>query len=83
MSLVEEHDALGLAELVRSGEVSAHELLDQAVASIEATNPALNAVVAVFEDEARRAIDRGLPPGPFHGVPFAIKDLWANVAAAW
>ena len=80
MSLVGEHDALGLAELVRSGEVSARELLDQAVASIEATNPSLNAVVAVFEDEARRAIDRGLPPGPFHGVPFAIKDLWANVA---
>jgi len=80
VSLVGEHDALGLAELVRSGEVSARELLDQAVASIEATNPSLNAVVAVFEDEARRAIDRGLPPGPFHGVPFAIKDLWANVA---
>ena len=80
MNLAGEHDALGLAELVRSGEVSAHELLDQALASIEATNPSLNAVVAVFEDEARRAIDQGLPPGPFHGVPFAIKDLWANVA---
>lgn len=80
MNLAGEHDALGLAELVRSGEVSAHELLDQALASIEATNPPLNAVVAVFEDEARRAIDHGLPSGPFHGVPFAIKDLWANVA---
>ncbi|HWF23748.1 MAG TPA: amidase, partial [Acidimicrobiales bacterium] len=80
MNLVGEHDALGLAELVRSGEVSAHELLDQALASIEATNPSLNAVVAVYEDEARRAIEQGLPPGPFRGVPFAIKDLWANVA---
>lgn len=76
MSLVAEHDALGLAELVRSGEVSAHQLLDQVMASIEATNPPLNAVVTVFEDEARRAIDQGLPPGPFHGVPFAVKDLW-------
>jgi amidase len=80
VSLVAEHDALGLAELVRSGEVSAHELLDQAVASIGAINPSLNAVVAMFEDEAHQAIDQGLPPGPFHGVPFAIKDLWANVA---
>jgi Asp-tRNA(Asn)/Glu-tRNA(Gln) amidotransferase A subunit family amidase len=80
VSLVAEHDALGLAELVRSGEVSAHQLLDQVMASIEATNPPLNAVVTVFEDEARRAIDQGLPPGPFHGVPFAVKDLWADVA---
>ncbi|HXA34435.1 MAG TPA: amidase, partial [Acidimicrobiales bacterium] len=82
MSLVAEHDGLGLAELVRSGEVTAHQLLDQAMASIETTNPSLNAVVIVFEDEARRAIDAGLPPGPFHGVPFAVKDLWANVAGS-
>ncbi len=80
MNLVGQHDALGLAELVGGGEVSAHELLDQALASIESTNPTVNAVVTVFEDQARRAIDDGLPPGPFRGVPFAIKDLWANVA---
>lgn len=80
MNLVETHDALGLAELVRSGEVSAHDLLDQALSSIEAVNPAVNAVTALFEDRARRAIDAGLPPGPFRGVPFAIKDLWTNVA---
>ena len=80
MNLVGQHDALGLAELVRSGDVSAHELLDQAMASIEAVNPAVNAVTTRFEDRARRAIDAGLPPGPFRGVPFAIKDLWTNVA---
>ena len=80
MTLVGQHDALGLAELVRSGEVSAHELLDQAMASIEAANTAVNAVTAVFEDQGRQAIDAGLPPGPFRGVPFPIKDLWTNVA---
>jgi amidase len=80
VNLVDDHDALGLAELVRSGTISAHELLDQAMASIGSANPAVNAVVATFEDDARAAIDQGLPTGPFTGVPFAIKDLWANVA---
>jgi amidase len=80
MNLVDDHDALGLAELVRSGAVSAHELLDQALASIASTNPAVNAMVTTFEDHARGAIDHGLPAGPFTGVPFAVKDLWAHVA---
>src|ERR1700730_33477 len=74
------HDALGLAELVRSGGVTPHELLDAALACVEAANPSVNAVVAVFEDEARRAIDAGLPDGPFTGVPFVLKDLWTRVA---
>ncbi|HEX4245542.1 MAG TPA: amidase [Acidimicrobiales bacterium] len=80
VNLAAQHDALGLAELVGVGEVSAHELLDQALASIEAVNPTVNAVTTLFEDQARRAIDRGLPDGPFRGVPVAIKDLWTQVA---
>jgi len=39
------HDGLGLAALVRSGTVSAAELLETALARIEAHNPALNAVI--------------------------------------
>jgi amidase/6-aminohexanoate-cyclic-dimer hydrolase len=69
------HDATGLAALVAAGEVSAGELLDEALARTAALNPALNAVVLVQEDAARRAIARGLPEGPFRGVPFLIKDL--------
>ena len=76
------HDALGLAELVRSGGATPHELLDAALACVEAANPSVNAVVAVFEDEARQAIDAGLPDGPFTGVPFVLKDLWTRVAGA-
>ena len=40
-----QYDGLGLAELVRKGDVSAAELLDTAMAIIEARNPAINAVV--------------------------------------
>jgi amidase len=73
-------DGLGLAELVAGGQVTAHELLDAAMDAIADRNPTVNAVVNLFDDQARMAIDRGLPDGPFRGVPFAIKDLWANVA---
>jgi amidase len=68
-------DATALADLVARREVSPGELLDAALAAVEARNPALNAVVLIQEGVARKAIADGLPPGPFRGVPFLIKDL--------
>ena len=68
-------DATALAGLVAAGEVTPTELLDAALAAVEARNPALNAVVLMQEGVARQAIADGLPPGPFRGVPFLIKDL--------
>jgi amidase len=68
-------DATELAGLVASGAVSPSELLDAALAAVETRNPALNAVVLIQEGVARKAIADGLPPGPFRGVPFLIKDL--------
>lgn len=68
-------DASELAERVAKGEVSPTELLDAALAAVEARNPALNAVVLVQEGVARKAIADGLPRGPFRGVPFLLKDL--------
>ena len=68
-------DATELAGLVAKGEVSPDELLDAALAAVSLRNPALNAVVLVQEDVARRAIAEGLPRGPFRGVPFLLKDL--------
>jgi amidase len=68
-------DATELAGLVARGEVSPTELLDAALAAVDQRNPALNAVVLIQEGVARKAIADGLPPGPFRGVPFLIKDL--------
>lgn len=70
-----QHDATGLAALVRTGQVTAHELLDVALERVAATDEAIAAVVHVQEGVARRAIDAGLPDGPFTGVPFLLKDL--------
>jgi len=71
----ESYDALGLADLVRKREVGAHELLDAAIERIEARDGKIAAIVHRMDDKARRAIDAGLPSGPFTGVPFSLKDL--------
>ena len=68
-------DATELAGMVARGEVTPTELLDAALAAVDQRNPALNAVVLVQEGAARQAIAQGLPPGPFRGVPFLLKDL--------
>jgi amidase len=68
-------DATALAARVAGGEVTPTELLEAALAKVAAVNPALNAVVLLQEDAARRHIAEGLPQGPFRGVPFLLKDL--------
>ncbi len=68
-------DATALAKMVAEGEVTAGELLTAALAGVAARNPAINAVVLVQEEAARRAISTGLPRGPFRGVPTLLKDL--------
>ena len=69
------HDALGLAELVRSRQVTAGELLDVALQRTADTDQQIAAVVYIQIEQARSAIAAGLPDGPFTGVPFLIKDL--------
>ena len=74
------HDALGLAALVRQRKVSPTELLDAAIARAEAINPRLNFIAQRHYDFARRAIANGLPQGPFTGVPWLLKDLNTYIA---
>src|SRR5260221_2167126 len=69
------YDAVGLAGLVRKKQVSASELLDEAIARTAKVDPQINAVVVKHYDYAAQQIDRGLPDGPFTGVPFLLKDL--------
>lgn len=70
-----DYDGVGLAELVRSKQVTADELLDEAIARTDALDSKLNAVVVRHDDYARKQIEAGLPQGPFTGVPFVLKDL--------
>lgn len=58
---------------MREGRVSALELVDQHLARLDERNPAINAFVKVFHDEARRTAACPLS-GPLAGVPVTIKD---------
>ena len=73
-----EYDAMGLAELVATNQVSPHEILEAAVGEIERTNTSINAVVTKCYERAKQLIDDGLPDGPLRGVPFLLKDLRAS-----
>ncbi|TEA79477.1 amidase [Allopusillimonas ginsengisoli] len=74
------YDAIGLADLVRTKQVSALDLLETAIRRVEDTNAELNAVVQKLYDSARTAIEQGLPTGPFHGVPLLLKDTMSSLA---
>src|SRR5918998_3608837 len=78
--------ATDAAQAVRRKESSSRELTETLLARIEATNPALNAVVELRLEAALQeattadeAITRGGDVGPLHGVPITIKDSF-NVA---
>ncbi len=72
-------DATAQAALVRSGEVSAAELVDGAITRIEKLNPELNAVIWELFERARAEAAGPLPDGPFTGVPLLLKDLGAEL----
>ena len=82
------HEALALsidavAGLIRAGDLSPVELVDAALARIEATEPLINAFSVVVHDRAKQAaktaeaeIANGAWKGPLHGVPIAMKELY-------
>lgn len=77
---------LSLAQAARqlaSGEVSAEQLTEQAIARATACQPVLNAFIEIWADKAMeqaRAADseraRGKVRGPLHGIPLAHKDCF-------
>ena len=73
-------DAADIAPAIRSGTVSAREVVEAALGRLDEVNPALNAVVKPLHAEARAAADAadkarrdGAVLGPLHGVPVTIK----------
>ena len=68
------YDALGLAELIKSKEVSSKEVFETALRAVEAVNGDLNAIIETFPEGApgppANAVD-----GAFYGVPFLVKDV--------
>jgi amidase len=73
-------DATEQARLIRDGEASPVELVEEAIEQIERLNPELGAVIHPLFDEAREQATGPLPAGPFKGVPFLVKDLSCYMA---
>ena len=76
-----------IAHLVRTGQVTAREVIDTHLARIRDLNPTLNALTVVFEEKSReladdvdRRIARGEEIGALAGVPFTIKE---NIDITW
>ena len=68
------HDALAVAELIRARKLGAKEVLNATMASLRKANEQLNAITDFYEDAPAPA------EGPFHGVPYVIKQLMADCA---
>ncbi|MCK1604776.1 amidase [Bradyrhizobium sp. 166] len=69
-----DHDATGLASLVRTGQVTPLQLTRLAREAHDAVNPCINAVIEFYEDAETVA---GADGGHFYGVPFLRKDVGA------
>jgi amidase len=67
-------DAVGTAQLIRSGKLSAAEAVDAAIERLEALEPQLALLASQSVDRARIQAAGELPDGPFRGVPFLLKD---------
>lgn len=72
-----------MGEALRAGTVTSVQLTEQALALIDAKDPALHAFVLLTRDraltDAARAdeeLKAGKDRGPFHGIPHALKDIY-------
>ncbi len=75
--------ATELARRIRNRDISSAEVTEAFLARIAAHNSKLNAIVHLFETEARsrakeadEALARGQSWGPLHGVPVTIKEMF-------
>jgi amidase len=80
LALLRQHDARGLAALVRTKQVSPTELIRGTLDAIMQLNPSLNAVVTVLADQALAHAKKGSGEGPFGGVPLLLKDQSVSLA---
>jgi len=83
--------ATELADLIRSRQISAREVMREHLEQITRVNPRVNAIVSKLPDEAclaladdaDRRLARGERVGPLHGLPIAFKDNQPVTGFPW
>ena len=68
-------DTIELADLIRSKQISQHELVEVVIRRIEAVNPAVNFMTNRFYERAREKAAQFSDDSPFAGVPLLLKDM--------
>src|SRR5947207_5095036 len=68
------YDAVGLAELIRTRQITPAELIEDTIRKIETINPKLNAVIYKAYDHARVHASTPLRSGALAGIPILVKD---------
>ena len=71
----DQYDGIGLAKLIKNGEISSLEVCEEAIRRAENLNPKLNAIVTTLYDFAREQAKRPKKDAQFGGVPFLLKDV--------
>ena len=74
-----QYDALGLAELISTKQLTITEVAQLAAEAIALTNQDVNAVIEVYPDRIENLSDDMLADGPFKGVPYVIKDVTGHL----
>src|SRR5262245_36994285 len=74
------YDGLGLAELVRTRQISAKELRLLLLAAVDKVNPQINSVIETYPDRVAALDPNVAPNGAFAGVPFLLKDIGSGEA---
>ncbi|HMQ48842.1 MAG TPA: amidase family protein [Saprospiraceae bacterium] len=74
------YDGLGLAQLVKTKQVKAIELVEQAIQRAETVNPSINAIIHPLYDMAKMMAETADPDSLFAGVPYLFKDLEIHIA---
>jgi aspartyl-tRNA(Asn)/glutamyl-tRNA(Gln) amidotransferase subunit A len=64
------------AAAISAGDLDPRDLLDATLERISERDQDLNSIVATFPEESARMLEEA-PPGPLHGVPIAVKDMFA------
>ena len=76
-----ECDAIALAEQIKTGAVSASEMLEASLSRAERLNPSLHAIVNINTSKAKDLIAATEQSAPLYGVPTLLKDLGAEAIA--
>jgi amidase len=74
------HDALAVGELVKARKIGVRELVDGAIVHLRELNTSLNAITDFYDDALLDKSIAAVGEGPFHGVPFVVKQLMADCA---